>query len=262
MGPLARLPSLTDERFAASLSGDNRGGRYLGEQRYTANVAVNGLLHAGESTQLQFQTTSPTRLVRFWSIDHFERLTPSGLSLRGSFSRYDSEPDLGAGFAAFNLETSSKTGRLELAYPVIRSHRTNLSTRMTFSYHDGRTDSNLLGFSEDRLGTLRLGLTWDRTDALRGINTLDFEVSRGLSAFGASDEGAPNLSRLGGNPTATKATLYAARLQDLRAGFSLLLAASGQYAGNNLLASEEFAFGGEYFGRAFDAAEIVGDSGA
>ena len=43
---------------------------------------------------------------------------------------------------------------------------------------------------------------------------------------------------------------------------SIFAAATGQFAGSQLLSSEEFGFGGEYFGRAFDFSEIAGDHGA
>src|SRR5690606_36389935 len=65
-------------------------------------------------------------------------------------------------------------------------------------------------------------------------------------------------------PDFSKATLYAARLQSLGSldsPWSMLVAASSQYAFNNLLSAEEFAFGGEFFGRAFDPSELLGDTG-
>ena len=51
------------------------------------------------------------------------------------------------------------------------------------------------------------------------------------------------------------------RTQHLGGGVSLFLAATGQYASTQLLASEEFFYGGPGFGRAYDPSEITGDHG-
>ncbi len=112
------------------------------------------------------------------------------------------------------------------------------------------------------ISALRAGLTWDQVDRWNGVNIVDWEFSQGIDAFGASEEGDPQLSRDGGRPDFSKTNLYLARLQSLGPGWSILIAGSGQYAFTNLLSPEEFAFGGEPFGRAYDSSEIVGDSGA
>jgi hemolysin activation/secretion protein len=108
---------------------------------------------------------------------------------------------------------------------------------------------------------VRAGLAWDAIDAWRGVNLADVEISQGLKGLGASPYGDPLASRAGGRPDFTKATLYAARLQSLAPRWSVLAAVNAQYAFNELLAPEEFAYGGEQFGRAYDAAELLGDSG-
>jgi len=79
--------------------------------------------------------------------------------------------------------------------------------------------------------------------------------------FGASQAGDPNLSVQGGQPDFTKVTLYAARLQSIAPKWTILGAVNAQYSAQTLLSPERFAFGGEQFGRAYDAAELTGDSG-
>jgi hemolysin activation/secretion protein len=69
------------------------------------------------------------------------------------------------------------------------------------------------------------------------------------------------LSRSHGDRTFTKLNAYAARLQSFGTDWSGLLAISAQHAFSTLLAPELFAFGGELFGRGYDAAELVGDAG-
>ena len=101
----------------------------------------------------------------------------------------------------------------------------------------------------------------DFVDRWVGINILDVQFDQGLDILDARDEGSPKASRATGRPDFTKFNVYAAGLQALFPRWSLLVAANGQYAYTDLLSPEEFGVGGEQFGRAYDASEIVGDSG-
>lgn len=252
----------TQPRFRAELGADNRSGNYLGPGRYTAELAVNSLFGLQDATQFDYATAVPADRFHTWTLQHAERLNDSGLALNLSYTDYRSHPNLGPDFTTFNLETDSKTAFVDLTYPLLRSRQMNLSLRAGLRYHDGGTDSAFGGTAtNDEITTGLIGLTFDYADTWRGVNTLDLELDQGLHAFGASTAGDPTLSRPGGRPDAFKATLYLARLQDLAAHFSLLLAVTGQYAASRLLLPDEFAYGGEYFGRAYDAAEFVGDSG-
>jgi hemolysin activation/secretion protein len=252
----------TQPRYRAELGADNRSGSYLGPGRYTAQLAVNSLFGWQDATEFDYATAVPADRFHTWTLQHSERLNDSGLALNMSYTDYRSQPNLGADFTSYNLETDSKTAFVDLTYPLIRSRRTNLSLRAGLRYHDGGTDSAFVGTAtHDEIATGLVGLTFDYADAWRGVNTLDLELDKGLNAFGASRAGDPTLSRPGGQPDAFRTTLYIARLQDLGGHFSLLIAVTGQYAASRLLLPDEFAYGGEYFGRAYDAAEFVGDSG-
>jgi hemolysin activation/secretion protein len=165
-----------------------------------------------------------------------------------------------------NLPTSSASGTAYASYPFIRSRVTNLTGRAAFTYYDGKTDiTRPLGtipFSEDDIRALRLGLTYDLVDRFRGVNVVDMEFSQGLDIFGASGYNSPLASRSNAPPNFNKVTAYAARLQDIVPKWSALFAVNAQYAFSKLLTPEAYTFGGEFFGRAYDAAELVGDSGA
>jgi hemolysin activation/secretion protein len=252
----------TQPRYRAELGADNRSGKYLGPGRYTAELALNSIFGVQDATQFDYATAVPADRFHTWTVQHAERLTDSGLALNVSYTDYRSKPNLGADFTTYNLETDSKTAFVDLTYPLLRSRLMNLSVRAGLRYHDGGTDSAFVGTATgDEITTGLVGLTFDCADAWRGVNTVDLELDKGLNAFGASQAGDPGLSRPGGRPDAFRANLYVARLQDLGAHFSLLIAAIGQYAASRLLLPDEFAYGGEYFGRAYDAAEFVGDSG-
>ena len=248
--------------FGLDAEVDNRGSEVQGPIRYGAGLTANSLFGLLGETRFSFLAANPTSELRYGFISHRARLTASGLELMLYGSKSRSEPDLGVDFRDYNLETNTDQAGLQLKYPLIRSRDHNLYLRGSLTYHDGITDSAFeVEESHDTISAIRVGLTYDDVDSWGGVNLLDLELSQGIDAFGASDKNDPNLSRDGGDPEFTKATLYLARLQSLGRGWSLLVAGNGQYAMTNLLVPEEFAMGGEICNRAYDPSEVVGDSG-
>jgi hemolysin activation/secretion protein len=253
--------NLAQSGFGASIGATNRGSEVQGPVQYEAGLDFSSLFSLNESTSLRYLQSSERDELWLASLAHTQRVTSGGLdlTLAGSVSR--SSPELGPELADLNLETDTDQASIQAAYPLMRSRTGNLRVRMALTYHDGLSDSEFGAISRDVISAVRLGMSFDSVDALRGVNLLDVEFSHGLSLFGSSEFGDPLASRMGGNPEFSKATLYLARLQGLGSRWSLLLAASGQAAFSNLLAPEEFAFGGEFYGRAYDPSEVVGDSG-
>lgn len=248
-------------RANLQLGGSNRGSNYQGPNQYRLTASLNSVLGLSESTTFQYLQAQRANELQLFSVSNTTRLTASGLDLDLSASVSSGAPDLGAALGGFPLETDSRQLRAELGIPLVRTRTSNLRTRLALTWHDGESTIGGERFSADTLSAVRLGATWDWSDPRAGVNVLDVELGKGIGAFGASQPGAGDASRPGGDPRFWKATLYAARLQSLSHGFSALLAVSGQYAFENLLSPEEFAFGGEQFGRAYDPSELVGDSG-
>lgn len=255
----------TRQRVAGGISVDNRGGRALGPHRGTVDLEQRGLLGWGERTGVRFAGAEDGEL-KYLAISHDQALGNDGTRAGLSWSRVRSRPDTATSFIALNLETQSTSGALSVTHPLMRSRSQNLFLRAALTGHNGSTLLFNVRDTEDRIRTLRLGLTYDLADAARGVNIVDIELARGLEAAGASSAGDPFLSRASGKPAFTKFGLYAARLQSLQPvigpRWSLLAALSGQYALHDLLAPELFSFGGEQFGRGYDPSELVGDHGA
>ena len=241
----------------------NRASELIGPEQYDLTWNFNSLFRAYENTQLRFVTSGDERL-RFGSIDHTQVLGSRGTRLTVSYATSSSEPDLGADFSQFNLVTDNDSASIGLTIPVKRSRVSNLSLRTRLTYQESATDETGFVLTEDNIAALRVGVTYDRLDQWfggRGLNLIDFEISQGLDILSSSEPDSPLSSRSGGQPEFTKATLYFARVQSLGGRFSLLVALNGQYGFRNLMSPEEFAYGGEYFGRAYDASELVGDHG-
>jgi hemolysin activation/secretion protein len=247
--------------LSAGLSIDNRGGQALGPLRASVDIEQRGLLGLGERTGARFVAAENSEL-RYVSIFHDQALGRDGTRAGLAWSRVRSTPDTSASFIPLNLETSSDSAALTFSHPVTRTRNHNLALRAALTGHDGETQLFGAPDTEDRLRTLRFGLTFDLADAARGINLVDLELARGFEGLGSSEAGDPLLSRANGKPAFTKLGLYAARLQGLWPGWSLLAALTAQYTFDDLLAPELFSVGGEQFGRGYDPSEIVGDHGA
>ena len=248
--------TLSHKRLNASFGINNRGSRFLGPWRGELSADAFSVLGLNEHTGLRVISTGSDEL-NYVSVSHDQHLGSEGLMLGLTFANVESNPDLGAGSIA--LETYSRSGSIGLTYPLLRSREQNLNVRGNLTYFDSKSTGAFL--SKDHIRAIRFGATYGSTDAWLGNNQLDLEVSQGLDILDATESGSANLSRADGQSDFTKFTLYAARLQALVPNWSLYGAFSGQYALDSLLAPEQFAFGGPQMGRAYDAAEIVGDSG-
>jgi hemolysin activation/secretion protein len=113
----------------------------------------------------------------------------------------------------------------------------------------------------DRIRALRLSGNMNFTDDWQGVSSGGLMLSRGLDFLGAKETGSANLSRTNGNSDFTKLTANISRLQQVGPSWQVYAAAAGQYSASPLLASEEFGYGGQVFGRGYDQSEIAGDSG-
>ena len=250
---------VSQRRARGAIGLSNRGSKSLGPWRVDASGEAYALFGAFDRTSVRvIQTVFDTNELTFLTGAYERPLGSDGLKAIVTGSYVDSKPGPPQNL---NLPTNSVSATATLLYPIRRARVGNLSVRGTFSYFNGQTDFEDVELSEDRIRAVRAGLAWDAIDAWRGVNLADVEVSQGLKGLGASPFGSPLASRAGGRPDFTKVTLYAARLQSLAPRWSVLAAVNSQYAFNELLAPEEFAYGGEQFGRAYDFAELLGDSG-
>jgi len=155
----------------------------------------------------------------------------------------------------------SLTVSLSLSHPFIRSRGRNLTATLRLTSRE--SSAELLGMQqfEDRLRTGSLGLSYDLADRWRGVNLLNVEVTRGFDILDATGPAEMGRSRAGGRPNFTKVTGQVVRVHQLIPQFSLFGSVLGQYAFEQLFASEEFTLGGAQFGRAYDPAEVTGDHG-
>ena len=239
---------------------DNHGSESQGPWRLTADLDLNSVFGQYDKTSFKLVTTGNSEM-NYLSLTHDEPIGSEGGKLSVSASVTRSEPPIDA-VVPITLQGSSEAAGITYVHPFLRSRSTNFSARFGLSGYNGETDVNSANASTDRIRPLRLGGTWDHADSLLGISILDMELSQGLNAMGASDNGAPGLSRPTGKSDFTKIALYGARLQSITNEWSVLAAVNAQYAFSDLLTPELFSYGGDQFGRGYDPSELVGDSGA
>ncbi len=250
--------TIEQDGFEGSASIDNRGSDYLGPYRGTMIGAFNSLFGIHDRTTVRGILTSQTNELRFADVTHEEQIGTEGFRLKGRFAITETEP--GKELKAFDLKGNSRLFDLEGMYPVLRGRQYNVNLLSGFTALN--SDTEILGITtaEDRVRSVRAGGHFDFTDSLAGVNQLELQFTKGIDGLGATDDGLGR-SRSNGEHDFFRSNLTATRIQELGGNFSAQLSAAGQYSANPLLASEEFALGGQEYGRAYDSGEIAGDRG-
>lgn len=246
--------------FIGAAQLDNRGTRFNGPVQLEASATLNSVLGLYEATQLRgVVTPDVVEELRLVSLEHTEPLTVEGLTLALFAAYVETEP--GDSLEPFDVEGRSFSAGFSFSYPFVLRRSERLFGEVSFDYLNSETDAAGLELVDDRIRAIRVALTYDVADAQGGINVVRVEVSQGLDVLDASERGVDPQSRAEGESEFTKIALDGARVQALGAGFSVRAAARGQYSFDPLLAPEEFDFGGEDFGRAYDPFVISGDHG-
>lgn len=235
---------------------DNYGSRFLGPYQAYGYYETSFIpLH---KTSLSLLSSVPVDELKNAALKHTVALTPDlTFELGGSVT--SAEP--GYRLKTFDLKSRSVSWETALAYQMIRQRNENLSLRLGLNGRN--TKSNLAGtpFTRDRIVALRAGLSYDLMDGWNGQNILSAVLSQGIDGLGSSDSGEAFLSRAQADPDFTKLELSVARAQALPGNFVVQGRVSGQLASKPLYSSEEYGYGGQSFGRAYDASELTGDEG-
>jgi hemolysin activation/secretion protein len=197
--------------------------------------------------------------LQYVTLDHAIVVAPRiTVEVAGGYTR--ARP--GFTLAPFEIDSSSTFFSGSLNYQWIRQRQENLALKFTLDSKNSTTDFLDTPLTRDHVRALRANATYDNVDAWQGYNIIGVTLSRGIDGLGASKKGEANLSRSEAAPDFTKAELSLTRLQAVTQDWSLLLASAFQGTSGPLYSSEEFGYGGQAFGRAFDASEISGDHGA
>lgn len=235
---------------------DNFGSRYLGP--YELSGSWHGQIIPLQETSISGTVSVPTDELGAVNVSHE---IPLRQDLKVELTAGYTQAEPGYTIKPRDIESEALNAGIALNYQVIRQRQENLSFKLAF---DGRnSDSTIIGaeLTKDRIRALRVSGTYDRTDDWYGYNVVNMTLSQGVSLFGASNADDLNLSRDGAKPNFTKAEIEYSRLQGITADWSGLLTLNAQMSSGSLYSSEEFGFGGQNLGRAYDPSEISGDDG-
>lgn len=238
------------------LNFDNSSSRFTGPNQITAFYEKSFI--PLQQTNISGGAGLPADKLRYYSFGHSIVYAPD-FKMNVNASVVRSKP----GYTLEQLEVDSKSNSLSIGFEwqYIRQRMENASFSLLLDGQNTSIDFLNTPFTRDHVRAVRLKANYDGDWGGDGYNWVDFTLSHGLSITGASQKGDDDLSREQASPDFTKAEVNVSRYQRLPKGLSLMMRASGQLASGPLYSSEEFGYGGQTFGRAYDPSDITGDHG-
>lgn len=239
---------------------DNRGTPSVGRLQSWISGGLNSQLGMGERIQVGVFTVpnQPEELL-YKEVSYLQPLGGNGteLFLSGSHSSLDPGGNLGL------LDTASESVSviLRLTHPILRSRTESMWLNGFLEYRNSEEHRRGIKNFDDHIRVGRLRANYNRGGDSFFVSSI-LRLSQGLSVLGASTERSGQLSRFDATPNFTKVSAEASYGQNVFGQVSTLISVSGQKSANSLYSSEEFAVGGNRFGRAYDFAEITGEDGA
>lgn len=250
---------IKDKATDSVLYANNYGSKFTGPYQSEFQSTFSTPLIAFDKIQVNVATSIPMDEMRYVYGRYTLPLSSSGLEWFVNAGYSDSAP--GYTLKDFDIKSDSYTGGMGLSYPLIKTRSQSLVLTGEFESRDILTDFLDTELSRDHLRVARITANYNGSDHWNGINSADLTISKGLNILGASDKGNNNLSREEGDPGFTKVELGVSRIQFLPYKMQLKVSATSQYTTSPLLSSEEFGYGGQTLGRAYDPSEITGDKG-
>lgn len=234
--------------------GDNRGDAYQGPEQGLVAVSLNAPFGADRIIAQLFTAPADKSELFFADIGYGRAWLNGGLWTEVGMST--SRSSSGDPFPIFTSESERRYAKATV--PILRSREQSLWARLQVDARD--TQVVIATVYSENIRVLRGSLSYT---LVKGATRSDvaLEVSRGLDALDASQNGESALSRPDGRPQFTKARLDATITHKLFANLDVAASGAAQWADGGLVASEEFGLGGARFGRAYDYSEIVGDQG-
>ncbi|MBO9547158.1 ShlB/FhaC/HecB family hemolysin secretion/activation protein [Caulobacter sp.] len=231
-----------------AVSVNNRGTAYLGRTQVQADLYLNSLLRSGDQTR--FTVAVPTDIDRFrsYSIGHVTPLGSNGLSLGLNAGYLKTKPAVGG------LVGHAKSAGAQLSYPIIRGYERDLYVNVSIDGVD--SDNAFLGytFANDKTRAARAALSTS-VQKDRSLWYVSATVSQGIDGLGARTD--PALAKL----AFRKLNVRGGAAWSIGKQGALRVNAAGQTTSDRLPGTEQFAVGGDEFGRGYEASVIAGDSG-
>ena len=246
------------QRLTGSVSLDNRGTRTVGPDQLFARLGVNSLIRPGDQLSLAALTVpSDPGEIAYGELAYSAAFT-NGARLRAAVS--GSRSGQGVSLRNEPAGTESRGVGVRLAYPLVRARKHAVWGAVALDARHVEQVYRAGGAYQDELRVVRASV-----NANHGLgptaSSLYVQASGGLGALGASRSSGFGRSRFDADGQFVKLNAGASHYRDIGRRAGLFLSADAQWSPDPLLLSEEFAPGGQPYGRAYNYAEISGDSG-
>jgi hemolysin activation/secretion protein len=239
-----------------NLAFDNYLSKYIGPHEFIASLKTQ-VLPLQDTVVTTLASTHLSNL-KYFVIDHDAYITPE-LSLDINAGTTTTKPSYT--LKAYNIRGSSYFAGVNFNYQFIRLRQQSLGVKFGFDTKNVSNDVLGVQLSKDKLRRINIGANFNNYDSYNGMNALSLTIYKGVQVLAASKKGDSNLSRANANPQFLKSVISASRIQSLPQGITLIGSSLMQLSASDLPSSEEFGYGGQSFGRAFDSSEIIGDNG-
>jgi hemolysin activation/secretion protein len=264
---------VTEKPLDVSGRVDNHGSQPQGPGEFLGSATVNNILGGHEAFTATYAGAMPLRELQYAAATYRQVLSPEGLTAYITGSYTWGWPGLPVPRRLL-YKTWNPYAEAGLSYPMVRSREKNLTlTGLAFlndasgSFFD---NPNAFPSTRDRLRGVQFKADGDLADQFRGINQVNVTFSQGIEGLGSTKNIDPSIpddqipgavpSRHGGRVDFSKLEFTYSRMQPLFWNLSAFVSVYGQHAFNPLLTPELCAYGGRFYGRAYDPSQLLGDS--
>jgi len=242
---------------SGSLKLDNSGSRFLGP--YHATLTLQDSFIPFQQTTLSAFSSTQIDEIKYVAFRHE---IPFAADWKVHFSASHVRARPGASLRPNAIDSQSVDLGIGIDFQPIRQRQENLTFSFTL---DGRNaNTNVAGnnaLTRDRIRVIRTSVNYDVAGLWRNQYNFNMQLSQGLAFLGASERGSALLSRAEARPDFTTLRMDYTQEKTFLDSWLAIGKVSGQYASAPLFSVEEFGYGGQGFGRAFDPSEITGDHG-
>lgn len=243
-----------------TLEADNFGGYYTGEYRLGGSLNLNNPLRIGDQLSLRAMRSDESQ--RYYRAAYQVPVGPWSTRIGGAYSQMSYR--VGRDFKVLDYHGTASFRSLFVAQPLVRSRTFDLTLQLQYEDKRLRDDKDLFQLSSRKqIDLWTLSLSGNSQDRLLGAGQSFFDLSLGSGRLrlGDRDEAFQDARTAGTSGGFARLNVNAARLQRLSDRFQLYTRLSGQWANNNLDASEQFSLGGPYGVRAYPLGAGSGDQG-
>ncbi len=247
------------DRIKAWAMIDNRGSKALGPVRVQLGAEVAALLAADDRVTVQGVVT-PTHPGELTVLHGRYGYIFPGSSTELAISTTYSRTDAGGRWQSYDPRGNSIGFNASITKAIKRGRYDSLWASLDFNYI--KVNQWWVGSQSqrDRVASANISLN-GYTPVAGGRLRAGASLSKGLTVFGATEQGDPLASRAGAGSDYIVIRTWANWVGNLAGPVSARFAVTSQLSSDPLLAIDQISIGGPYFGRGYDFNERAGDEG-